>query len=197
VDCLEHAEQTARAAIKRDANLADAYVQLAVAIGFRGRLVSTMEAQSENMAQNGRNAIDKALELDPSNLWARASSGGWHLEIVHRAGPILAAVLYNAHEDEGLKLFRDALEADPTNLITHYQFALSVLALDVNRFRAEAAKALDDGAGDTRSDALTRLMRERAEKLSSLLKTGSVDDIAKLVRHYQGYPPDPAASLPN
>jgi tetratricopeptide (TPR) repeat protein len=189
-ECLLRAEQTAEAAIKRDANLADAYVQLAVAMGFRGRLVGVAEARSQNMAEKGRAAIDKALELDPNNLWARASSGGWHLEIVHRAGAILAAIVYGAHEDEGLKLFRDALAADPTNLVVHYQFALSVLALDVKRFRAEAAKALADGDSDPRKDALTRLMRERADKLRELLKTETDEDVAAFVRRFQGYPPE-------
>jgi hypothetical protein len=197
MDCLVHAEQTAQAAIKRDANLAEGYVQFAIAVGFRGRLVSTMEAQSESMAERGRAAIDKALELDPNNLWARASSGGWHLEIVHRAGSILAAILYGAYEEDGLRLFRDALAADPSNLIVHYHFALSILALDTKRFRAEAAKALDDGDSDTRGDALTRLMRVRAQKLRALLKSGSDDDVAALVRRYQGYPPDTTTSLRN
>ncbi len=196
-DCLSHAEQTAEAAIKLDGKVAEGYVQFAIAIGFRGRLVSTMEAQSESMAERGRAAIDKALELDPGNLWARASSGGWHLEIVHRAGPILAAILYGAHEEDGLKAFREALAADPANLIVHYHFSLSILALDVTRFRAEAAKALDDGDKDRRRDALTHLMRVRADKLRELLKTGSDDEISALVHRYQGYPPDPTTSSRN
>jgi hypothetical protein len=197
VDCLVHAEQTAQSAIKRDAKVAEGYVQFAIALAFRGRRVSTMEAQSESMPERGRAAIDKALELDPTNLWARASSGGWHLEIVHRAGSLLAAVIYGAHEDEGLRLFRAALAADPTNLIVHYHFSLSILALDPERFRAEAERALDDGAKDTRTDALTRLMRVRAEKLRALLKAGTDDEVAALVHHYQGYPQEQTTSSRN
>ena len=60
-------------------NCAEGYIQLAIAIGFRGRLVSAFEAQSEGLAERGRAAIDKALELDPRTFWARASLGGWHL----------------------------------------------------------------------------------------------------------------------
>lgn len=190
MDCLTHAEQTAQAAIKRDSNLADGYVQFAIAVGFRGRLVSTSEARSESLAERGRTAIDKALELDPSNVWARASLGGWHLEIVHRAGSILAAILYGAYEEDGLKSFREALAADPTSLLVQYHFALSILALDVRRFRAEAVKALDDGEKDQHRDALTRLMRVRADKLRELLKSGKDEEIAALVHRYQGYPPD-------
>src|SRR5262245_31367374 len=37
--CLEQAEATAKQAIKRDPNFAEGYVQYAIAIGFRGRLI--------------------------------------------------------------------------------------------------------------------------------------------------------------
>jgi tetratricopeptide (TPR) repeat protein len=189
LDCLVHAEQTAKAAIARDPNLAEAYVQLAIAIGFRGRLVSAFLAQADGLAESGRAAIDKALELDPANIWARASLGGWHLEIVSRAGPFLARTLYDANEEDGLKFFHEALAADLGSLVVHYHFALSILALDAERFRAEAEKSLADGAKDPRADALTLFTRTRAENLRALLKSGSDGEISALVRKYQGYPP--------
>jgi tetratricopeptide (TPR) repeat protein len=189
-ECLLHAEATAQAAVNRDPNLAEGYIQLAVAIGFRGRLIDAVGAQSEGLAEKGRAAIDRALELDPGNSWARASLGGWHLEIVHRAGRILAAVLYDAREEEGLLNFRKALAANPGFLLIHYHFALSILALDPERFRKEALEALLAGDGDPRADALTAFTRRRADKLIEVLKSGSADAIAALVRRYQGYPND-------
>ena len=197
LDCIVHAEQSAQTAIERDPKLAEGYVQLAIALGFRGRIVSAMEAQSEGLAEKGRAAIDKALELDPANIWARASLGGWNLEIVHRAGSFLAGALYGAREEDGLKNFEEALAADPGSLLMHFHFALSVLALDPERFRAQAAKALDDGLKDTHADALTKLTRTNAQKLRELLKAGTNKEIAVLVHHYQGYPPDPDATPAN
>ena len=194
LDCLIHAEQSAQTAIDRDPKLAEGYVQLAIAIGFHGRIVGSMEAQSEGLAEKGRAAIDKALELDPANIWARASLGGWHLEIVHRAGSFLAGALYGAREEDGLKLFQEALTADPDSLLVHFHFALSILALDPERFRAEAAKALDAGYQDPRADALTRFTRTHTEALRELLKSGTGDEIAALVRRYQNYPPGVHAS---
>ena len=191
LDCLLHAEQSARAAIERDPNLAEGYTQLAIALGFHGRLISAFEAQSESLAEKGRAAIDKALEIDPANVWARASLGGWHLEIVHRAGSLLANTLFGANEEEGLKLLRDAVSADPGSLVVRYHFALSILALDAERFRAEATKALDDASKDPRTDALTRFTRARAEKLRALLTSGTVEQIKDLVRLDQGYPRGP------
>ncbi|MBL8782054.1 MAG: hypothetical protein JNL06_14055 [Alphaproteobacteria bacterium] len=188
LDCLIKAEALAQAAISRDPNQAEGYVQLAIAIGFRGRLVSTLDAQSEGLAEKGRAAIDRARELDPMNSWARASLGGWHLEIVHRAGSILASVLYGANEEEGLSNFRAAIEEDPGSLLLRYHYALSILALDEERFRDEALATLETGLKDSRVDTMTTFTRKRAFTLLEKMKAGQQDDIERLVHHYQGYP---------
>lgn len=193
LDCLTRAQATAEMAIAQDPNQAEGYVQLAIAVGFRGRLLGALDAQSEGLAEKGRTAIDRALELDPLNAWARASLGGWHLEIVHRAGSILASVVYGANEEEGLENFRAGMKGDPGSLLLHYHYALSILALDAERFRNEALDTLQTGCKDTRTDALLAFTRKRAERLIETLKTGNFDEIAALVRHYQGYPGAAAA----
>lgn len=188
--CVQTAESLARNAITQDAKFADGYVQLAIALGLRGRLISLMSARSEEIPEKARAAVDTALQLDPNDVWARATLGAWHLEIVHRAGPILADLTYGAEEDEGVKNFRAALKIDPTRLVVNFQFALCLLALDTQRFRLDAAKALDEGSKDTRQDALTQLMRVRLVKLRALLSTGSEAEVEALVKRYQGYPQD-------
>jgi tetratricopeptide (TPR) repeat protein len=191
LDCLIKAEATAEAAIRAGAAneraLVQAYVQLAIAIGFHGRLLGALEAQSEALAEKGRAAIDKALELDPANPWTLASLGGWHLEIVDRAGSLLAAALYDASEEEGLKNFRAALTADPENLLLHHHYALSILALDVERFRDEALAALDAGRKDTRADAMTAFTRKRNDTLIAVIRQGDDSKIEGVVRFFQGY----------
>lgn len=204
LSCLEKAESIAQAAIlagtagsspfgstdflaHRPA-LAQAYVQLAIAIGFRGRLLDASEAQAQNLAEKGRAAIDRALELDPQNIWARASLGGWHLEIVRRAGPILASVMYGAGEREGLQNLRTALARDPNNLLLAYHFSLTLLALDADRYRSEASKALLSGLADTTDDALTAFTRKRTDALIERLAAGETEKVTALVRRFQGYP---------
>jgi hypothetical protein len=188
--CLETAETIAQSAIDRNPKLAEGYIQLAIALGFRGRLIPLMEAKSERLPERGRDAIDKALKLAPRNPWALAADGAWNLEIVSRAGPVLAGVTYGAGRRDGLKSFRGALKADPGNLLLHFHFALAILALDVDDYRAEAATALEAGYKDPRADALTRFTRKRADELKNLLDSGSAADIEPLVRKLQGYPPE-------
>src|SRR5262245_42926569 len=76
MSCIVRAEASAEAAIKTDPNLAEAHVQLAIATGLRGRLLDTMEAQSEGLIEKSRAAIDRALELEPKNVWALACQIG-------------------------------------------------------------------------------------------------------------------------
>jgi tetratricopeptide (TPR) repeat protein len=188
VPCLTAALSLAQQAIDRDPSYAEGYVQLAIALGFRGRLMAAASAQADRMPERGRDAIDKALKLDPGNTWADASLGAWHLEIVHRAGPVLAALTYGAYRSDGLQHFRAAIARDPANLLLHYHFALSILALDADEFRQEALRALQAGYNDQRSDALTQFSRKRAQLLEALLANGTAEQIDALVRKYQGYP---------
>ncbi len=188
--CLTIAETIAQSAIDRDPKVAEGYIQLAIALGFRGRLIPLMDAKAERLPERGRKAIDKALELAPNNAWALAARGAWNLEIVHRAGPVLADVTYSARRSEGFKFFREALAAAPGNLLLHFHYALTILALDADEFRADAAAAIEAGYKDPRADALTRFTRKRADELRELLKTGKADEIEELVRRFQGYPKD-------
>ncbi len=188
--CLTVAETVAQRAIDRDPKAADGYIQLAIALGFRGRLIPLMDSRDERLPERGREAIDKALELAPHNAWALAARGAWNLEIVQRAGPVLADVTYGAKRAEGLRYFHEALAADPGDLLLHFHFALSILALDVDEYRTEAMAAIEAGYKDPRADALTKFTRKRADALNGLLKTGKSDEIEALVRRYQGYPPE-------
>lgn len=193
--CLVEAEATARKAIHRDPLMAEGYVQFAIAMGFRARLITLEDAQAEDLPEKGRDAIKKALELDPLNNWARAALGGWHLEVVHRAGRILGSIVYGASEEEGLNNFRHALSVEPDNLLLHFQFALSTLAIGVESHRAEAAKALAQGLNDPHTDALTRQMRGLATELQEGLRTHKDEAIERLVHKLQGYPSDASPAL--
>lgn len=188
IPCLVVAENVAQHAIDADKKFAEGYIQFAVAMGLRGRLVDLADAREEELATKGREAIDKALGLEPKNPFALAALGGWNLEIVRRAGPILADATYGATRDDGLKHFREALTIAPSNLLLHYYFALEVLSLDVDEFRATAAEALDTGFKDPNPDALTSFTRKRAAALQAAVKAGSAEEITRLVRRHEGYP---------
>lgn len=188
VPCLEKAERLAEHAIDLDPRVIDGYLQDAVAIGFRGRSIGVSQARSEGLAEKARSVLDRAMAIDPTNVWARASLGAWHIEIVRHAGRILASFVYGASRDEGLTLYRSALKDAPEIAVLHYHFALSILALDPSEFRQEAERELRHTLTIRTDDALTAFVRTQAQAVLDCLQAGSPADLDALVLKLQGYP---------
>jgi tetratricopeptide (TPR) repeat protein len=188
ISCLEKAERLAEHAIELDPRVIDGYLQDAVAIGFRGRSIGVSAARTGGLAERARGLLDKAMIIDPSNVWARASLGAWHIEIVHHAGRILASLMYDASTDEGLELYRSALRDAPDIAVLHYHYALSILALDLSRYRTEAEKELRHTLSIRTDDALSNYVRAQAATVLDALEKSSPSEIEALVGRLQGYP---------
>lgn len=184
--CLRQAIATADQAIARDASLVEGYLQKSVAIGFRGRVIGVSQARTEGLADEVRHLLDRAMELDPGNVWARASLGAWHLEIVHHAGSVLASLMYGASEPEGLQLFRQALADDPKNALLQMNFALSLLAMDDEELVPEARRALEAARTIESKDYLVRYAQAQARELLEALDRGDRDRVNRLVVQFQG-----------
>lgn len=188
--CLAKAEQLAERAISLDPRLIDGYLQSAVAVGFRGRSIGLTEARAEGLAEEAKDRLDKAMAIDPTNVWARASLGAWNLEIVHHAGKILASLMYGASQNEGLALYRTALGDAPAIAVLHFHFALSILALDPDEFRAEAERELRHTLSISVDDALTKHVQSQASTMLKAMQTSSPRELEEMVKRFQGYPPD-------
>ena len=185
--CLLRAEQLADQAIAIDPAVIDGYLQNSVAIGFRGRVLGLAEAQHEGLAEKARQSIDQAMNIDPHNVWARASLGAWHLEIVHHAGRILANLTYGASRKEGLKLYRAALAERPDAAVLHFQYALSILALDADEFKSEAERELRHTLAIGSNDALINYTQTQAARLLTSLQEADPEKLQTLVSDLQGY----------
>jgi tetratricopeptide (TPR) repeat protein len=187
-DCLRQAETLAKRASAIDPRNVEAHLQEAVALGFLGRSMGVFAARRQGLAERVREQLDKALAIDPGNPWAKASLGAWNLEIVSHAGSLLANLLYGAKESVGLELYRSALRELPEEALLHYQFALTLLALDQDGMKAEARQALERARGVSRQDALTTFTRERAAILLDAMRKDNTDELRRLVLKFQGYP---------
>lgn len=130
-----------QAAVAADPDLVEARLQHALALGYRGLQIGPVMAHLNGLAEAARAEIDAALALDAQDPWALAVSGGWHLEIVDRAGPGLAEDLYGATLADGLAAFDRALALDPANPTLHVEFAAALLRHD-RRGKAGAARGL-------------------------------------------------------
>lgn len=191
LDCLKQAQDLARRAATIDPRLVEAHVQEAVALGFLGRVMGVQAARREGLAEKVRARLDTALAIDPGNPWAEASLGAWHLEIVTHAGPVLASLLYGADEQQGLALYRSALQKAPREPMLHYQYALALLAREDTDLQPEARQALQDVITSPEPDALARFAGTRARLLLDMMGPTRDPVRRRLVKQFQGYRPDP------
>jgi hypothetical protein len=188
LECLKRAADLSHKSIVADPKLSDAYVYLAVSLGYQARIIGPLRAQLGGYPDEARRNLDKALRADPENAWALAALGGWNIEIVHGGGVRLAKWLYGASLEEGMKRFDAAFKAQPDNLVLRYQYALSLGALDIREWAPLVETTLERAVADVAHTAYEHFAQARARELLTALKNKDYGTFEKLVRHDQGYP---------
>jgi hypothetical protein len=188
IDCLRRAQELARRGIAVDADYAEGYIEMAAAMGFEARIIGPLRSRIANYPQAAKNAIDKALELDPGNPWALSAAGGWNIEVVRLGGSILGGIIYGARFEDGTALYRKAMAADPGNLVIALNYALAVTSYDFEGKRLEIMAVLEAVVRGEPRDAYAQAMKERAAMLLDLLIRDKRDEYQALARRYLGFP---------
>ncbi len=167
---LTRAERSAREALGLDPRSVDARLQLAAIAGIRGRHTSLTQAFAGGYAPRGKRLIDEALHLEADNAEAHALLGAWHLEVLRRGGG-LGALIYGANLNSGLAAFDRARALAPDNPMIALHYAVALLLLDPNRYRARAGQMLTAIATMRPRDALERHGCGLARRLALTLET--------------------------
>lgn len=167
---LDRAERYARRALAADAGNVDARLQLAVALGMKGRRATIAEALKRNYAREGRTLLQTAIAAAPEEAWAHALLGGWHLEIVRRGGA-MGAAYFGASASAGRASFERARRLDPDDPVIAYQYAVALLELDARRHGGEAARLLDIAGACRASDAFEAHVKQQARRVAVVLRT--------------------------
>jgi hypothetical protein len=188
LDCLLHAEDLSRRAIASDPKQPEGHIYLAAAIGYRARIIGNLAAQTEGLAAKAKRELDTALADDPSNPWALAAIGSWHIEIVRTAGPTLARWLFGARFATGQGYYAKALALAPANLVLHYQYSLVLASYDLASYRKEVESELGLAVACEPGSAYEVFARKRAQELLNSLKRGDAAEIERLVHRDEGYP---------
>jgi hypothetical protein len=185
--CVQRAENLARRSISLDMNHPDAFVFLAVSLGYESRLVGTIRAQLSHYPEQAKQAIDHALAVAPNDAFSLAAAGAWHIEVV-RNGGILARPIFGARVDTGMDFFHRALAADPENLVIRVQYALSLAGYAFDTYNEEVASQLNAVARIEPRTAYENALKQRADGLLELIKNDKRREFLALVNRYQGYP---------
>jgi hypothetical protein len=165
---LDRAQHCAEQALIAAPESAPARLQLAMALGMKGRRASIKEAVKANFARRGRVLIDQALKLAPNDPWAHALLGGWNLEIVRRGGA-MGAVFMGASVRSGVRAFERARVLAPDNPAIALHYALALLAIDPERQGAKAGDLLAVAANAAPRDAFETNVRDTARRLAAVL----------------------------
>lgn len=155
------AETQARAALAADPSSVDARLQLAMALGLKGRRASLGEALRRGYASEAKRLIDEAAAAAPGEPWAWALLGGWHLEVVRRGGRI-GARLYGASTAKGLAAFEHAHGLAPNDAVISLHYAAALLGVDPERYGPRARELLATAMASPAPDAFTAHMRREA-----------------------------------
>lgn len=178
------ARDHAEAALEMEPDSVSALVQLAVSYGLEARASSDFANYFRGSAARGREALDRALTLEPGNAQARAVSGAWHLEILWRGGET-AQRLYGANAPDGIADFEAALRLGAAPM-AGAQYAALLLALDPAAHRDRAEAALDW----TLTQPVETAFDDAAVQRAGALREALDDDKARasLIRDWLGEP---------
>lgn len=159
------AQAHAQAALDMDPNYAPAHLRLAAGLGYEGRYVSPLRAVFLRLPQNGRDHIEQAMALDPSDPWGPAMLGAWHFEVARRAGE----GRLDSSLAEGFAHYRTAVTAQAVEPAIPYHFALALTALDPAAHREEIDALLVQVAADRSDAAFDQIAQALAADLAAAL----------------------------
>lgn len=165
---LEESIALSQKALAVDADSVEARLDLAFALGIKGRRAGKLEAVRRGYAAQGKRLIDDALAQDPDNAWAHAMLGGWHYEVLRRGGTI-GAKLYGANLGAGLAAFEQAMRLAPDDPAIALQYAIAILGANAERHRDKARALLAQAAQARPVDAVAAIMIAEASRLGLVM----------------------------
>jgi thioredoxin-like negative regulator of GroEL len=182
---LDRAQRDCEAALADQPTSVQARLQLATALGMKGRRASLKEAMNAGYARRGRALIDEALKLSPQEPRAHALLGGWNLEVVRRGGAIGSALM-GASTRAGMQSFDRARALAPDDPAIAFHYALALLSLDATRYAQKAGALLSAAASAAPRNSFEANVSDQARRLSGVLAGKGPMAAANAVAAYLG-----------
>ena len=145
-----------------DPKNANAFYHHAYALGRYSQGISVARALAQGLGGKVRDALAQAIRLAPKHADAHIALGAFHAEVIDKVGAMIGAMTYGAKRDEGLRLFRRALELNPDSAIARVEYANALVMLDGKKALKEAEALYAQAAAFEPMDAMERLDVEMA-----------------------------------
>ncbi len=159
-DAMARGEE-AMGARPKDAN---AFYFYALAAGRYSQGISVAKALAQGLGGRVRDALVRAIKLQPKHADAHIALGSWNAEIVGKVGAMMAKLTYGASKDAALENYEKAIKLNPDSAIARIECANGLALLFGKERLAEAEKLYAEAARIKAADAMERLDAESAKE---------------------------------
>ena len=149
--------QRAEAQAAQDAKNPNAWYWQAYALGRYSQGISVAKALAQGLGGKVKEALEKAIKLQPKHADAHIALGAFHAEVIDKVGSLIGGMTYGAKKDVGLRLFQDALKINPASAIGMIEYANGLVMFEGDKRMKEATKLYEQAAGSKPLDAMERL----------------------------------------
>jgi tetratricopeptide (TPR) repeat protein len=159
---LEVAQRSQQQALQDPRN-PNAWFWQGYALGRYSQGISVAKALAQGLGSRVKEALERALELQPRHADAHIALGAFHAEVIDKVGTLIGGMTYGAKKETGLKLFEEALRLNPHSPIALVEYANGLLMLEGPSKSHEAARLYERAAAFKPVDATERLEVELAK----------------------------------
>ncbi|MDP2820430.1 MAG: hypothetical protein Q8O29_19550 [Polaromonas sp.] len=163
LDLFIEVAERAEAQQAADPKNANAYYWQAYALGRYGQGISVAKALAQGLGSKVKNALEQAIKLSPKHADAHIALAAFHAEVIDKVGSLIGGMTYGAKKDQGLALFKDALQLNPSSAIAMIEYANGMVMLEGDKKMKEATKLYEQAAASQPLDAMERLDVEMAK----------------------------------
>jgi len=162
LELLQEAMARAEQLQAEDPKNPNAWYLYAFAAGRYSQGISVAKALAQGLGGKVRDALQKAIRLEPKHADAHIAFGAWHAEVIDKVGAMIGGMTYGARRDEALKHFRTALELNPDSAIARIEYANGLVMLDGKKALKQAEQLYAEAVTCVPADAMERLDVELA-----------------------------------
>jgi tetratricopeptide (TPR) repeat protein len=160
---FEEAAQWADARRSEAPKDANAHYLYAQALGRYGQGISVAKALAQGFGGKIRDALTRALELEPKHAEAALAYGAYQSEVIDKVGGIVAGLTYGAKKDAALACFERAMKLFPESPIVRVEYANGLIRLFGKSRLLDATRLYEAAAKAAPCDAMERLDVEFAK----------------------------------
>lgn len=158
---FERAMELGEMAVQADSANPEAHYQSAHALGRYSQTIGAMTALRRGYGGRIRDLLEATLARDSLHGEAHLALGGWHADIVDRAGRMMARITYGANRGEATTHFERAMELLPDSRLALLEYALRMPLLKGREGRELQREMMTRAAEFPLGDGYDRLVQER------------------------------------